>query len=58
MACDASRTCPVCAWRGACTRRFAAGRDASLHCPEFTEDLLLRRQAEGESSTSSRKDQD
>lgn len=36
--------CPLCAWRGDCARRFSMGGDATLHCPEYTEDVLLRRQ--------------
>lgn len=43
MAYDARKTCPFCAWRAACAKRFSAGNDASLHCPDFSEDLLLRR---------------
>jgi len=36
-------TCLVCAWRANCQKRFNMGTDATLHCPDFSEDLALRR---------------
>ncbi|ORJ63053.1 hypothetical protein [Geothermobacter hydrogeniphilus] len=37
------KTCLVCAWRANCQKRFNRGSDVSLHCPDFSEDLTLRR---------------
>jgi hypothetical protein len=47
---DARRICPLCAWRGSCAKRFSRGDDATLHCPDFSEDVTLRRK-EGEAPT-------
>ena len=43
MTCDARKICPLCAWRGSCAKRFSMGDDATLHCPDFSEDVTLRR---------------
>jgi hypothetical protein len=43
---DARRICPLCAWRAGCAKRFSRGDDATLHCPDFSEDVLLRRERE------------
>jgi hypothetical protein len=56
MTYDARRICPLCAWRGSCAKRFSMGDEATLHCPDFSEDVTLRRRegeapAEAEQST-------
>lgn len=39
------QSCTLCAWRESCAKQFSiAGSD--LHCPDFTEDIELRRAAE------------
>lgn len=42
MTSDARKLCVVCAWRGACQRKYGMPGGAALHCVEFTRDLLLR----------------
>ena len=42
MSYDNRRICPCCAWRGNCAKRFAMGDDATLHFPDFSEDVTLR----------------
>jgi len=51
MTYDNRRICPLCAWRGSCAKRFAMGDDATLHCPDFSEDVTLRRRGEETSDT-------
>ena len=46
MAYHALKSCPVCAWRANCVKRSTGGGDGILNCPEFTEDLLLRKERE------------
>lgn len=45
MTYDARKICPLCAWRGNCAKRFTMGDDATMHCPDFSEDVTLRRQS-------------
>jgi hypothetical protein len=40
---DSRKLCIGCAWRGNCAKRFSMGDDATLHCPDFTEDITLRK---------------
>jgi hypothetical protein len=40
---DSRKLCIVCAWRANCAKRFNMGDDATLHCPDFTEDITLRK---------------
>lgn len=42
MTYDARRICPLCAWRANCAKRFSRGDDATLHCPDFSQDVSLR----------------
>jgi len=44
MAYHGPKSCPVCAWRANCVKRATSGGDGLLNCPEFTEDLLLRKE--------------
>ncbi len=39
---DRRKLCIVCAWRANCAKRFSRGDDATLHCPDFSEDVTLR----------------
>lgn len=43
MSQDVLALCPLCAWRAHCAKRFSRGDDSSLHCPDFSEDVLLRK---------------
>jgi hypothetical protein len=43
MSHDNRKICPLCAWRANCAKRFSRGDDASLHCPDFSEDVTLRK---------------
>lgn len=45
MTLDNRRICPLCAWRANCAKRFSRGDDSSLHCPDFSEDVALRKAA-------------
>lgn len=40
---DSRKLCLVCAWRANCAKRFSMGDDATLHCPDFCEDITLRK---------------
>jgi hypothetical protein len=35
--------CLVCAWREHCVKRFNMGTSETLFCPDFSEDLILRK---------------
>ena len=48
MAYHGPKTCPVCAWRATCVKRATSGGDGLLNCPEFTEDVVLRKERERE----------
>lgn len=45
MSQDRRKLCVVCAWGANCAKRFGMAGDVTLHCPDFTEDVSLRRQA-------------
>jgi hypothetical protein len=32
--------CPICAWRGDCSKKFKAG--AGIHCPDFSRDMTIK----------------
>jgi hypothetical protein len=40
---DRRKSCLVCAWRANCAKRFSMADDATLHCPDFSEDVTLRK---------------
>jgi len=40
---DRRKSCLVCAWRANCAKRFSMGDNATLHCPDFSEDITLRK---------------
>ena len=42
---DRRKSCLVCAWRANCAKRFSMGDDTTLHCPDFSEDVTLRKRA-------------
>lgn len=43
---DLRKLCLNCAWRANCAKRFSMGDDCTLHCPDYCEDVTLRRQKE------------
>lgn len=43
MSQDHRQLCIVCAWRASCAKRFSMGSDQTLHCPDFSEDVTLRK---------------
>ena len=45
---DRRKSCLVCAWRANCAKRFSMGDDATLHCPDFSEDVTLRKRPAAE----------
>jgi len=45
---DILKLCLNCAWRANCAKRFSMGDDHTLHCPDYCEDVTLRRQKRGE----------
>ncbi len=45
MSQDHRQLCIVCAWRANCAKRFSMGDDHTLHCPDFSEDVTLRKAA-------------
>jgi hypothetical protein len=42
---DRRKSCLVCAWRANCAKRFSMSDDATLHCPDFSEDITLRKRS-------------
>lgn len=40
---DQRTLCVMCAWRANCAKRFNMGADQTLHCPDFSEDISLRK---------------
>jgi hypothetical protein len=40
---DKRKLCLNCAWRGNCAKRFSMEGCATLHCPDYTEDVTLRK---------------
>jgi len=48
---DRRKSCLVCAWRANCAKRFSMGDDATLHCPDFSEDVTLRKRATDPATT-------
>jgi hypothetical protein len=42
---DRRKSCLICAWRANCAKRFSMGDEATLHCPDFCEDITLRKRA-------------
>lgn len=46
---DLRKVCVICAWRGSCAKKFSC-EEGGLHCPDFTEDIQLRRQLQAEAS--------
>ena len=51
MAYHGPKSCPVCAWRATCVKRATSGGDGILNCPEFTEDVLLRKERDREAAS-------
>jgi hypothetical protein len=51
---DTRKLCVNCAWRANCAKRFSFDSGATLHCPDYCEDVLLRK----ERATPSRGDAD
>ncbi len=50
MAYDLRKGCVICAWRGTCVKKFSIG-EGGLHCPDYTEDVQIRRQRKDETDT-------
>jgi hypothetical protein len=49
---DRRKSCLVCAWRANCAKRFSMGDDATLHCPDYSEDITLRKRPAESAPTS------
>lgn len=54
---DRRKICPICAWRVNCAKRFSMGDDATLHCPDFSEDVTLRKLQEPDNDTDKNREQ-
>ncbi|PLX84804.1 MAG: hypothetical protein C0614_04845 [Desulfuromonas sp.] len=46
MSSDARTLCVVCAWRASCAKRFSMSADTTLHCPDYTEDVALKKEGQ------------
>jgi hypothetical protein len=46
MSQDVRKICPVCAWRANCAKRFSMSGNETLHCPDFSEDISLRKKSD------------
>lgn len=55
---DRRKLCIVCAWRANCAKRFSVGDDATLHCPDFSEDVTLRKRDQAPASSEDREGQE
>ncbi len=44
---DTRKLCLNCAWRANCAKRFSMEDSTTLHCPDYSEDVTLRK-AEGQ----------
>ncbi len=40
---DRRKHCLNCAWRANCAKRFSMEGSATLHCPDYSEDVTLRK---------------
>ena len=40
---DTRKLCLNCAWRANCAKRFSMDDSATLHCPDYSEDVTLRK---------------
>ena len=40
---DRRKFCLTCAWRANCAKRFSMGDGATMHCPDYSEDVTLRK---------------
>ena len=40
---DSRKFCLNCAWRAHCAKRFSMEGGATLHCPDYSEDITLRK---------------
>jgi len=58
MGSDARTLCVVCAWRAGCARRFSMSADTSLHCPDYTEDVVLKKASQRYEKQAEEKDAD
>jgi hypothetical protein len=36
--------CIICAWRHVCKKRFIISSEESLHCPDFVEDVTIKKE--------------
>ncbi len=43
MSQDTRKLCVNCAWRVNCAKRFSMDSGATLHCPDYSEDVTLRK---------------
>ena len=44
---DKRKLCLSCAWRANCAKRFSMENSTTLHCPDYTEDVSLRKAEKG-----------
>lgn len=40
---DSRKLCLNCAWRENCAKRFSMDDSTTLHCPDYSEDITLRK---------------
>ncbi|MGW8312415.1 MAG: hypothetical protein ACWGOL_04190 [Desulfuromonadales bacterium] len=40
---DSRKLCLNCAWREHCAKRFSMEGCTTLHCPDYSEDMTLRK---------------
>jgi len=43
---DRRKLCVNCAWRANCAKRFSMDSGGTLHCPDYCEDVALRKNKE------------
>ncbi len=50
MSQDTRKLCLNCAWRENCAKRFSMESGTTLHCPDYSEDVTLRKEKRGDLS--------
>jgi len=45
---DTRKLCLNCAWRANCAKRFSMADSTTLHCPDYSEDVTLRKAKQGQ----------
>ncbi|MDH3998524.1 MAG: hypothetical protein OET90_06755 [Desulfuromonadales bacterium] len=53
---DTRKLCLNCAWRANCAKRFSMSDDTTLHCPDYSEDVALRKEHQASKASADEKE--